>query len=130
MEIGFSPREGIFAFATLQLGAGIGQRQQVSVPVRGFLLLLLVTAGLLAREMRWSKVSVPVRGFLLLLLLLVRLQSLSGDQGFSPREGIFAFATPELRIAGDVFPGREVSVPVRGFLLLLLAAAVSGRGRA
>ena len=92
----------------------------VSVPLRGFLLLLLwsITDGIVS-GLGEDRVSVPLRGFLLLLRCTCTAACCVGCRGFSPREGIFAFAT---RRAGGQHgrPAGQVSVPVRGFLLLLL----------
>ena len=67
VSAGFSPPEGIFAFATF---LATGERlfeNIVSVPLRGFLLLLLAGPH--------------------------RRNEVGGEKGFSPPEGIFAFAT-------------------------------------
>ena len=68
----FSPREGIFCFATLpetarSVSSNSG-RGYVSVPVRGFSVLLLgrVPEGWVGKVV--TVVSVPVRGFSVLLL--------------------------------------------------------------
>ena len=96
---------------------------RVSVPVRGFLLLLLVCRRTGRREL--LEVSVPVRGFLLLLRRGASGFGKRRRSGFSPREGIFAFATREPDFLKEtMFP---VSVPVRGFLLLLHGSPAGGR---
>ena len=65
-------------------------------------------------------VSVPLRGFLLLLPNGRAMAWKARLYGFSPPEGIFAFAT-RFSAAGYVTDARcLVSVPLRGFLLLLL----------
>ena len=76
----------------------------VSVPVRGFLLLLLSP---LPTSCGPSFVSVPVRGFLLLLLVPYNTDGKARcGYRFSPREGIFAFAT----LLVLVFPVQETVV--------------------
>ena len=82
------------------------------------MLLLLNLAA--AFDQLNAAVSVPLRGFLLLLpptgsgTTLVRLC-------FSPPEGIFAFATMRRATPGGLLEAVRVSVPLRGFLLLLRA---------
>ena len=88
---GFSPPEGIFAFATGGETCSPVVAPPVSVPLRGFLLLL--QHKLVRLHGADGNVSVPLRGFLLLL------RTSQGPLIASPR---------------------PVSVPLRGFLLLLL----------
>ena len=77
-----------------------GETYKVSVPVRGFLLLLLQLDSLFWQSNH--RVSVPVRGFLL-LLLEIEARLADEEHGFSPREGIFAFATGTFRYRGKTY---------------------------
>ena len=70
------------------------------------------------------RVSVPLRGFLLLLPAQVDANGEVVFECFSPPEGIFAFATPSTN--GSISNTTHVSVPLRGFLLLLQYANEDG----
>ena len=68
MDWRFSPPEGIFAFATGGYRRSLADAgSPVSVPLRGFLLLLLAEDHPEHKALI-VEVSVPLRGFLLLLL--------------------------------------------------------------
>ena len=119
----FSPPEGIFAFATTDEEITGMVADDVSVPLRGFLLLLLGRRQHPSHQGH-QRVSVPLRGFLLLLLVVTAAIVLL-VVGFSPPEGIFAFAT-EVWVGG-MLEHEFVSVPLRGFLLLLPWAGLPRR---
>ena len=90
----FSPPEGIFAFATD--GGPCGERADdgVSVPLRGFLLLLHSTSTDVG-DWSWTGCFSPPEG--IFAFATNRGSTAARDTlvkaGFSPPEGIFAFAT-------------------------------------
>ena len=90
---GFSPREGIFAFATDPHADPFGQHRGVRFsPREGIFAFATGRRRWRCLGLRGYAVSVPVRGFLL-LLPSVMVEEEEFQPRFSPREGIFAFAT-------------------------------------